>query len=174
MVGAFRSVGIIILNFLQDVGGISILVGRVVFKFGELPRTARQTFILDVSCAVDSVSIAPDGLALLRDLGTTPPPLAVSGPTPNPASGTGAGFLLFLTNDAKVIVNIYDIKGSLVYSENLGPLSANAPQTSPPASGHQWRWAPTARGRQSVASGTYFVEFQGNGGRQVRPLTLIK
>ena len=45
MVGAFRSVGILILNFLQDVGGMSILLGRVLFKFRELPRTAEQTLI---------------------------------------------------------------------------------------------------------------------------------
>ena len=45
MVGAFRSVGILILNFLQDVGGMSILLGRVLYKFRELPRTTEQTLI---------------------------------------------------------------------------------------------------------------------------------
>jgi len=44
VVEAFRSIGILILNFLQDVGGIFLLSARVLFKFKELPRTSRQTF----------------------------------------------------------------------------------------------------------------------------------
>jgi len=140
-----------------------------------LPLTGlHQTFIVDVSCAVDSVSIAPDGLALLRDLGSAPPPLLVTGPTPNPVSGVGADFQIFLINDAEVVVNIYDIKGSLVYEEDLSRLTANSTAEMPPLPGHAWHWAGDARGGRTLASGGYFVEFRGNGGRQVRRLTLIK
>ena len=40
---AIRKVGGSILNFLQDVGGTSILLARVFAKLPELPRTFRQT-----------------------------------------------------------------------------------------------------------------------------------
>lgn len=43
MVEAFRSVGILALNFLRDVGGTFLLLARVLIKFKELPRTAHQT-----------------------------------------------------------------------------------------------------------------------------------
>jgi phospholipid/cholesterol/gamma-HCH transport system permease protein len=57
VVDAFRSVGIIILNFLQDVGGISILIGRVFFKFRELPRTTHQTFIQMEQIGIGSIPL---------------------------------------------------------------------------------------------------------------------
>ncbi len=71
----------------------------------------RQTFVWDLDCPVDSVSIAPDGLVLMHGLDSPPPPLTATGPAPNPAGMPGARFLLFLTKEAKVVVNIYDIKG---------------------------------------------------------------
>jgi phospholipid/cholesterol/gamma-HCH transport system permease protein len=57
VVGAFRSIGLLFLNFLQDVGGISILVGRVVFKVVELPRTARQTLIQMEQIGIGSIPL---------------------------------------------------------------------------------------------------------------------
>jgi phospholipid/cholesterol/gamma-HCH transport system permease protein len=42
---AFREVGVTILNFLRDVGGSSIMLMGVFVRLGELPRTARQTFL---------------------------------------------------------------------------------------------------------------------------------
>jgi len=43
MENAFRAVGRSALNFLRDVGGSSILLGRALAKLPELPRTAQQT-----------------------------------------------------------------------------------------------------------------------------------
>ncbi|MGD8414305.1 MAG: ABC transporter permease, partial [Candidatus Latescibacterota bacterium] len=44
MVEAIRSIGILALNVLQDIGGTFLLLARVLLRFKELPRTARQTF----------------------------------------------------------------------------------------------------------------------------------
>lgn len=57
MVGAFRSVGILILNFLQDVGGSFILLSQVVVKFKELPRTIRQTLIQMEEIGIGSIPL---------------------------------------------------------------------------------------------------------------------
>jgi phospholipid/cholesterol/gamma-HCH transport system permease protein len=43
VVEALRAIGIHALNFLRDVGGTFLLLGRVLMKFGELPRTIHQT-----------------------------------------------------------------------------------------------------------------------------------
>jgi len=45
MDSALRTIGSGIINFLRDVGGVSIMFARVVGRLGELPRTARQTFL---------------------------------------------------------------------------------------------------------------------------------
>jgi phospholipid/cholesterol/gamma-HCH transport system permease protein len=57
VVGAFRSVGILILNFLQDVGGSFILLSQVVVKFKELPRTTRQTLIQMEEIGIGSIPL---------------------------------------------------------------------------------------------------------------------
>jgi phospholipid/cholesterol/gamma-HCH transport system permease protein len=57
VVGAFRSVGILILNFLQDVGGTFLLLAQVLAKFRELPRTARQTLIQMEQIGIGSIPL---------------------------------------------------------------------------------------------------------------------
>lgn len=57
MVAVFRSVGVYILNFLQDVGGTSILLVHVVAKFKELPRTASQTLIQMEQIGIGSIPL---------------------------------------------------------------------------------------------------------------------
>jgi phospholipid/cholesterol/gamma-HCH transport system permease protein len=57
VVGAFRTVGVLILNFLQDVGGSSILLAQVLSKLPELPRTARQSLIQMEQIGIGSIPL---------------------------------------------------------------------------------------------------------------------
>jgi aminopeptidase N len=135
----------------------------------------RQTFSWKVPCAVDSVRIAPAGLALLRGRGAASAPLTVRGPAPNPASAAGSEFVLFLTEDSEVVVNIYDARGRKITDEiSLGVLAATESAADTDPMGHPWRWNPGSAGEPAPASGLYFLEFRGNGGRQVRRLTVIR
>ncbi len=135
---------------------------------------SQQTFNWDLECAIESVSVAPDTLALVRNVGSMPAPLKVTGPVPNPAGAAGARFMLFLTNDAEVTVTIYDARGANVFQENLGILAGSPPDGLPIAPGHPWQWQPSGSGNQAMASGLYYFEFRGGGGRQVRRVTLIR
>jgi len=136
--------------------------------------TARQTFIWDLDCPVDSVTVAPGGLALMHSLNSPPPPLVVEGPSPNPVGGAGALFLLFLTKDTEVTVTVYDIRGRQVHSENLGVVPAAGTAEVPLGPGQPWRWIPGDGGGPGPASGRYYFEFKGGGGRDVRQLTYIR
>jgi len=57
VLGAFRSVGIIILNFFQNVGGTFILVGQVLGCVKELPRTMEQTFFQMQEVGIGSIPL---------------------------------------------------------------------------------------------------------------------
>ncbi|MDX2473067.1 MAG: M1 family metallopeptidase [Candidatus Krumholzibacteria bacterium] len=133
---------------------------------------AQQTFRLELDCPIDSVSIDPDGLALVRTLDSPPPALTVTGPAPNPLGAGGGSFMILLTRESQVVVNIYNIKGSLIAREDLGLLHSTAPEGVPIAPGHLWDWAPSPD--DDLASGLYFFEFLGGGSRQVRPATLVR
>jgi phospholipid/cholesterol/gamma-HCH transport system permease protein len=54
---AFRVVGNTILNFLSEVGGTSIMLGRVGLKLVELPRTGRQTILQMEAIGVGSIPL---------------------------------------------------------------------------------------------------------------------
>lgn len=136
--------------------------------------SAEQTFQWDLDCEITAVSIAPEGLALMRNIGTPPPPLRVTGPAPNPSGPDGTQFIIILTNDAEVVVTVYNILGRKVFSENLGRLTGSNPGELPIAPGHPWRWHPAQATGPALASGLYYVEFSGGGGRQVCQVTLIR
>jgi phospholipid/cholesterol/gamma-HCH transport system permease protein len=55
--GVIRSIGILFLNFLQDVGGTFILLVQVFAKFKELPRTARQTLMQMEEIGIGSIPL---------------------------------------------------------------------------------------------------------------------
>ena len=132
----------------------------------------RQVFRWELACPIDSLSVNPDGLALIRTLNSPPPPVLVRGPVPNPTAG-GAEFTLFLTETSEVFVKIYDAQGRLVASEALGVLTETGPEGAPIAPAHRWRWEPDAGGGPRLPAGLYFVEVRGAGGRQVRRLTRL-
>ena len=133
---------------------------------------AEEIFTWNLDCAVDSVSIAPDGLALLRTLDSPPPRMQVNGPAPNPVGSAGTSFMILLTRDTELTVNAYDTKGRLILSEDLGLLHGTAPEGLPIAPGNIWDWVPAAG--DQLPSGLYFFEFTGSGERQVLPLTLVR
>ncbi|MFH1755745.1 MAG: ABC transporter permease, partial [Candidatus Latescibacterota bacterium] len=54
---AFRLVGSSFLNFLQDVGGTFILLGRVIRSLKEFPRTTRQTLYQMEQIGVGSIPL---------------------------------------------------------------------------------------------------------------------
>jgi phospholipid/cholesterol/gamma-HCH transport system permease protein len=54
---AFRAVGISILNFLRDVGGSSIMMGGVLARLHEIPRTARQTLLQMEEVGIGSIPL---------------------------------------------------------------------------------------------------------------------
>jgi len=135
---------------------------------------AEQSFVWPFPCALDSVSIAPDGLALLRTLDSPPPPLTVDGPAPNPTSAVGTDFMLFLTVSSEVIVTTYDTRGMSLDSEALGHLAANNPDVLPMAPGHRWHWSALDAGGRRLPAGLYYLEFKSRTGRQVRHVTLLR
>ncbi len=54
---AFRAVGCVFLNFLQDVGGTFILLGRVFRSLAEFPKTIRQTFYQMEQIGIGSIPL---------------------------------------------------------------------------------------------------------------------
>ncbi len=136
-------------------------------------RQANQTFTWQTDCPVDSLSIAPDGLVLMRGLDSPPPPIEAVGPAPNPALADGSNFELFLLHSSQVTINTYDARGRLAAQEVLANLPATGPREDPDLPGHPWRWTPTDATGRRLPSGLYFLEFLGAGGRQVRRVTLV-
>jgi hypothetical protein len=69
-------------------------------------------------------------------------------------------------------VKVYDIRGRLLDSNDLGMLTATGPQTDPETEPHLWIWQP-AEGGPGLPAGVYWVEFTGSGARSVRKITFI-
>lgn len=142
---------------------------------GETRVTARlleavQNFAFPVDCPVDSVTIAPEGLALLRSLDSPPPQLTVLGPAPNPVTARGAEFNLFLETSSEVVVKTYDTRGRHIASKTLGHLPANGQEAAP---AHIWHWAGTDDAGHPLSAGLYYLEFKSSHGRQVRRATVV-
>jgi aminopeptidase N len=133
---------------------------------------AAEVFTWKVDCPVDSVSLDPEGMVLMRSPWAPPPVLQAVGPWPNPVPATGAEFRLFLTSDREITAKLYDIRGRIVESTGMGLLAATGPQSDPEAEPHVWTWPPT-EGAASLSSGVYWVEFTGSGARAVRKITFI-
>lgn len=54
---AFRVVGITAINFFRDVGGTFIMLGRVVAKLNEIPRTGQQTLLQMEEIGIGSIPL---------------------------------------------------------------------------------------------------------------------
>ncbi|MEN8005603.1 MAG: M1 family metallopeptidase [Candidatus Krumholzibacteriota bacterium] len=131
-----------------------------------------ETFTWSPSCPVDSVSVDPEGLVLMRTGSAPPPVLQVAGPWPNPVTTAGAEFRIYLTSNRKTIAKLYDMRGRLIHEADLGTLAATGPSDDPASEPHVWSW-PFAGGSGRLAAGVYWVEFTAEGARAVRKLTLL-
>jgi aminopeptidase N len=142
----------------------------------ETARLTRRTasFRWEAACVIDSVTVAPADLALMRGADSLPLPLEVVGPQPNPAGAAGAGFKLYLKEDSHIIVNIYNMRGMRVGNEDLGLVPGSNLTELPMAPGHPWRWQPRPSPGPALASGLYYLEFLGGGGRQVKTVVLVQ
>jgi hypothetical protein len=130
----------------------------------------KQSFTWWTGCTVDSVSIDPEGMVLMRTATTPPPVLEVVGPWPNPAPTSGAEFRIYLTADKEVVVKTYDARGSLRDSINLGLLAATGLADHPDNEPHLWTWPGSSR-TSRIPSGIFWVEFNAEGARAVKKLT---
>ena len=131
-----------------------------------------ETFTWPTACSVDSISVDPGGMVLMKSVASPPPVLQVSGPWPNPVSQAGAEFRVYLTSERKLTVKTYDVRGMLAFENQLGTLAATGPQTDPDAEPHIWTWS-TDTGAARTPAGVYWLEFDGGNVRAVKKLTLI-
>ncbi len=137
----------------------------------KLPVTAvlsgrQQAFRWTPGGAVDSVTVDPERALLAY--WTAPPTraLVVTGPAPNPASGGGTLFKLFLNVASEVTVKVYDVRGRMLESAALGVVAADGPGDT----GFAWHWEP---GR-SVPAGVCWVAFRAGDARVVRQVVVVR
>jgi aminopeptidase N len=131
-----------------------------------------HTMNLETPCRVDSVTVDPEGMVLMRTQPAPPAPLQVDGPWPNPVSPTGGKFSIYLTAESEVVVKMYDIRGRLLNKDDLGTLPVTGPSDNPDTAPHIYNW-PEAATAARLASGVYWLEFEAAGSRITRKLTFI-
>ncbi len=124
-----------------------------------------QTFRWTPDAAVDSVTVDPDRALLARWMPTPPPALVVTGPAPNPVPGDGAWFALLLKETLEVAVDVYDVRGQLLDSTDLGLV----PAAETGQAGVAWRWEPAG----AVPAGVYWLAFRSGDTSVVRQAVFI-
>ncbi len=139
---------------------------------GELRRTAvldsrQATFNWTLPAPVTRVTIDPDSTVLMTRAGPVVPPLAVTGPVPNPVlAAAGADFTVTPRTGGPVTVRVFDARGRLLDRRDLGTL--------PAGEDFPWTWTPDPAGGGHLASGVVWLEFRGGGGRAVRRAVLLR
>jgi hypothetical protein len=129
-----------------------------------------EAFIWRTECPVDSVAVDPEGMVLMKSVDAAPPVLTVVGPWPNPVPVAGAEFRIYLTSEREVTVKLYDTRGRLLGKEHLGSFAATGPENDPDAEPHVWTWT---AGTTRTPAGVYWLEFDAEGARSVKKLTLL-
>ncbi len=129
-------------------------------------------FALPADGRVDSLALDPDGMTLMRTVPAAPRAIQVLGPAPNPASGPGGTFRIFLMNQMEVVVDIYDARGRHLRSCNLGTLEATGPIGDEETTPHTFRWP--GSDSHATASGIYWLRFTAGKARATSKLTLIR
>lgn len=127
-----------------------------------------REFELRVDCPVDSVSIDPQGMVLMRRSETPAPLLDVGHPWPNPVTAGEASFAVRLLEAANLQVRLYDARGRLLNHTETGLLPATGMEGDP----RIWTWSPP--GDPPLPAGVYWLEFRGLERRFVRKLTYLK
>ena len=133
---------------------------------------AEQWYDFVVDGTVSDVQLDPDDWVLCTvtpaGVSEVPAPVAaVARLLPNvPNPFNPATTIRYETTAAgEVRLDVHDVAGRLVKNLVAGTVSAGD---------HQVRWNGTDSAGRAVASGTYFVRLQGEGGEDVRPLTLVR
>ena len=131
----------------------------------------QQTFRLDVDCPVDSVSVDPEGIVLMKQATAAARFLNVVGPWPNPMNSMGADFPIYLLESAEVSLWIYDARGRLVHEGGPGLVEATGPAGEAETLPQVWHWSPESV--DGLPAGVYWFEFRASGHRCVRKTTFV-
>jgi len=127
-----------------------------------------------VAAPLDSVVIDPHGMVLMT-LGDGPlAVLKVLGPAPNPVSTAGADFEVYLLESAPVTARLFDVRGRLLTSWDLGVLTATGSADDPESLPHIWSLSSDDFDAGQIASGIYWLEFRGPGSRDIRKLAFVR
>ena len=127
-----------------------------------------------LDCPVDSVSIDPDNLVLMRSGPVRRPAIQVSTPRPNPVRTAGAEFSIYLISESQVTVKMYDIRGRMIMKDELGRLGPTGSPDQPETVGHTWQLVPGRGSGRLPAAGAYWLAFEAAGQRAIRRITLLK
>jgi aminopeptidase N len=133
----------------------------------------RQDFSWNTPCPVESVSVDPDSMVLMKWASDAPPVIQVKGPWPNPVQGIEAEFRIYLTSDLQVVAKLYDGRGRLLEKTDLGTLATTGPADDPETMPHIWTWPGATTGSARIPTGIYWLEFSAGDARAVRKLTLL-
>jgi len=132
-----------------------------------------EAFSWLTGCPVDSVSVDPEGMVLMKSVAAPPPDLQVVGPWPNPVPPAGTEFRIYLTSEREVLVKTHDARGRLVTGQHLGRLAATGPANDSDSVPHIWTWSAAPAGTARIPAGIYWLEFHAAGARAVKKLTLL-
>jgi hypothetical protein len=119
------------------------------------------------------VILDPDRWLLMRSSVSTAPLLQAAAAYPNPALGTEVRLPFYLRTAAKVSAAVYDVRGRLLRSWDLGTQSATGvPEdaTEP----HLWLWDGKLTDGQRAPAGVYWMEIRAAERRAVRKVTLMR
>jgi len=145
---------------------------------GSVERTAvltgrDQTCRWELDSPLEAAIIDPDSMVFMFLGEAPPPPLEVRGPAPNPLGNEGSSFQIFTTGPGRITAGLYDVRGRKLRGFDLGYHPATGPGEDESSIPINWDFAPGAI-VPPPASGVYWLEFLGCGGRAVRRITLLR
>ncbi|MEZ4387528.1 MAG: M1 family aminopeptidase [Candidatus Krumholzibacteriia bacterium] len=117
---------------------------------------------------IDSVEIDPDAVLLRRTTTTAAPRLLAAQPRPNPAREQVA-LAFWLAADDRVTARVFDLRGRLVRTADLG-LQPATDEATP----NVWTWDGRDRDGRPAAAGVYWLELRTVDDRSVRKVTLLR
>ena len=120
--------------------------------------------VLPASGKVTDVLLDPEGTLLLTTSPLPEPPIAITAIGPNPTGPQGADVTFSLLHPGPVTMALYDARGRETGRWELGEHEAGTE--------HRWSWP--GAGDRASASGVFWLEATGGGGRSVRKVTVIR
>lgn len=132
-----------------------------------------QTCRWELDGPVEAVIIDPDSMVFMFLGEAPPPPLEIRGPAPNPLGNEGGSFQIFTTGPGRITAGLFDVRGRKLRGFDLGYHQATGPGADESSIPINWDFSPEAI-VPPPASGVYWLEFLGCGGRAVRRITLLR